>query len=199
MKKFLLMVLILPLGCATLAPLPPITYLKPVSITSEKTIQIKLLSGNIGGNADTYSYSLTSVNWDYTETTTHTVSTMPTSVHFDSEDQKMFVKSLGNELIRLKMAHAVTESSTATNNDISLIISFISTWHRPDYQGYILDVKMDISGGGRKSTNSYHIISNEGDSFFEKIFTDAIQGKTKAAKKLLEEIIPDIENFIKEI
>lgn len=195
MKKIMLFFPVLFWGC--LAPLPPVTYNQPASVTSTKIAKIELVTGEVGGDATSYSYNTYNVQGNYLVSTTQTGSVVPTNLHFGIGDQKTFLKSLSNELLRLNIVSDVLESTSTKKGDLSIKLVFEKTYHKPNIQEYLLDVRLDIETEKGSITHNYHIVSSEGDSWWKKINTNAVQGKTKAAEKLIQKIIPDIESFLK--
>ena len=186
----ILFCLLLLSGCAaTDLRVAPVTHDKPVTVTSSKTATIELLGGVVGGSsvinvvpmvAEGAVLALPIASGPYPE------------LHFGREDQKIFISSLGNELTRLGILRVI-EPSPGGEADFKIRILFSQTHHFPNTQEYTLDVAMEMKGGARTYGNTYHILSSEGDSYWEKATTNAVQGKTKAARKLMNALIHDIE------
>jgi hypothetical protein len=88
--------------------------------------------------------------------------------------------------------------ANATTADYGIQLIFAQTIHNPDGQVYMLDVVMEIVGGGKPFLKQYRVVSNEGDSFWERMNTSASEGKSKAAAKLMHQLIPDVAAYIED-
>jgi len=117
-------------------------------------------------------------------------------LRFNEDDQRIFIESFCKELGRLKYFQSVTCDAEQSNTDIQIKVSFLQHFYNPKFQIYTLDIAMQILGGRNTFFNRYHIVSSEGDSLWEIITTDASEGKTKAAKKLINALISDVEKCL---
>ncbi len=178
-------------GCATPSvPLKPSSYEKSVSVTSNLTARVVHLSGVVGGAGDT---SIVPVGNGLF---------MPISsgphphLQFNDEDQRIFLNTFRRELERLRLFKTATDDSKLAT-DVEIRVLFAQTFHNPNHQEYVLDVGMQISSGDRRFVNRYRIVSNEGDSWWEKMNTNASEGKAKAGKKLMAALIADVEKWLK--
>lgn len=186
---FLTTLLILIAGCSTTAPLVPVSYEKDVSVTTDQTASIKLETGIVTGGSGS---TLMSVGG----TTFVPISTGPnSSLHFAEEDQLTFLSSLSSELTRMGILNVVESGRKITlDSDQIIQIIFLQTHHDPNFQIYTLDVAFQIQGKGYSFANKYHIVSHT--SGLEKWFTNAAQGKEKAAKKLMVALVDDIQQYL---
>ena len=116
-------------------------------------------------------------------------------LQFHAEDQRAFARSLGNELVRLGVLKSVA-GYEQEGLDPKIRILFAQTFHNPNHQEYTLDVAMEIVGGQEPFLKQYRVVSSEKDSMLEKWNTNAYQGKAKAARLLMERLIPDIEAYV---
>ena len=190
MKNLLLIVLAIYMtGCANTAPLAPVVYGKPATVTSGQTATIELYTGVVTG--DTASTLFPVGNNFFVP-----VATGPaTSVHFAEGDQLRFLESLSSELNRMKVLHVLEFGrDISMASDQVLRVIFLRTHHDPDFQVYTLDVALQIEGGDNVFVNQYHIVSHT--SLKEKLFSNASQGKEKAATKLLEKVVDDIQLYL---
>lgn len=155
-----------------------VTYDSPVSQTSEKSATIHLTTGIVEMQSMTY------------------VRPNPKQ-YFNRDDQQVFAESLKDELNRLKVLR-VTEISweAVPAADVAIEIVFQRTIYFPIVQRYSLDVVMQLKSGEHAFARRYWIYSATGESFWTNINTDAGEGKTLAAKKLMGRLIPDIEKFV---
>ena len=155
-----------------------VPYDSPVSQTSEKSASIHVTTGIVEMNSLTY------------------VRPNPRP-YFNRGDQQVFAESLKDELNRLKVLR-VTEISwgPVAAADVVIEIIFQRTIYFPVVQRYSLDVVMRLKSGAHAFARRYWISSAEGESFWTNINTDAGEGKTLAAKKLMARLVPDIEKFV---
>lgn len=190
MKYFLIIITLISFtGCSTTAPLVPVTYEGKVAITTDQTATIKLDTGIVTGS--TGSTLMFAGNHVFVPISTGPIS----SLHFGEEDQLTFLRSLSSELTRIGIFN-VLESGKEINvePDQEIRIIFLQTHHDPSFQVYTLDVAFQIKGNVRSFANKYHIVSHT--SMKEKWFTNASQGKEKAAKKLMVALIKDINMYM---
>lgn len=118
-------------------------------------------------------------------------------VLFDLEDQRVFGESLRSELNRLKLLRVGNVSWQAVEPaEVTIEIVFQRTVAFPPAVIYHLDVVMRLKSGERSFARRYFVASNQGESFWTNMNTDAPKGKAFAAKKLMARLIPDIEAFI---
>lgn len=180
-------------GCATTVPLKPVAYDLEPTVRSEKTATVELQTGIVGGSGGT---SVMMVgNGLFVP-----MSTGPTPhLQFNEEDQITFIKSLGSELNRIGVLNVIDSANEPKiEEDVKISILFSQTHHNPNFQEYTLDVAMQVEGNGKSFANKYRVVSSEGDSWWTKMNTNASQGKSKAATKLIKKIIPDIERWVRE-
>lgn len=193
MKKIMLFFPVLFCGC-TATRLPPVIYDRPVSLTSTKIAKIELMTGNIVDDPGKVIYIPNpAIPGDYM--TSGGVS--KEGLDFGIIDQKSFLNSLSNELVRINIVSAVLESTSTQKGDINIKLIFESSIHNAFAHEYILDVKMEIASIKKVATFNYHIVSSEGDSWWAGFANWALRGKKRAANKLIHKIIPDIESFLR--
>lgn len=172
--------------------LAPPSYDKPVLVTSSKTATIELLGGAVGGSSGVGVMPIIAGS---------TVLAVPISsgpypeLHFGKADQKIFISSLASELNRLGLLRVAAPEQN-TDPDVRIRILFAQTHHFPGNQRYTLDVAIEIRAKEKVFGNTYHIDSHEGASYWETVTTNAVEGKSKAAKKLMNALIRDIETWM---
>lgn len=179
-------------GCASPIPLNNISYDQAVSVTSTKVAQVSIVSGAVRGSGTS---TLVPVG-----TTFIPIASGPNpKLQFNAQDQQAFGESLRTELVRTGLLRAAKADVSAASPSPDLVINilFPQTYHNPYFQEYTLDVVMEILGGPIPLIKQYQVISSEKDSIWVKMNTNAYEGKAKAAKLLLERLIPDIESYIK--
>ncbi len=121
---------------------------------------------------------------------------------FTVEDQRIFVESLSSELNRLGILKISSLNNLdSEHTDISISIFFEKTYYSPRLGEYLLDVVMLITDQDTDKNffYKYHISSPEGDSFLEKMKATVPREKLKAAQKLMNRVIPDIESWLKRL
>ena len=186
MKKAVFLALTLILGGCT-APLTKVTYESPVNVSQMFPVKVELNSGKVTG------YSTSSMV--YAGGIFVPVSGGPApKLHFHVEDQRVFINSLKSELIRYKIAEKIVESDDEST--LSLVVNFVQTEHFPYHQEYKITATLHMELGARKADKVYYILSSEGDGFWEKMNTNASEGKIKAAQKLMNNIMVDVQEFI---
>jgi len=178
--------LLLP-GCA--APLVPVTYEEKVSVQSVLPVHIRLNTGEVTGHS--------SNTMIYTGQFFVPVSSGPVpELQFGADDQATFIDSLETELVRHGIFGSISEE--AHGGIVNLDIYFVKTEHYPSFQEYKLTVAMTAEYAGATAFHRYEVLSSEGDSTWEKWNTNASKGKLKAATKLLNLIMADIQEFVDE-
>lgn len=187
MKKVVFLILASFLvGCT--APLTKVTYESPVSVSQSFPVKVDLNSGSVTG------YSTSSMV--YAGGIFVPVSGGPTpKLHFGVEDQNVFIDSLKSELLRYKVAETIVENSSEST--LYLVVNFVQTEHFPNHQEYKITASLHMELEDKKEDKVYYILSSEGDGWWEKMNTNASQGKMKAAKKLMDKIMVDLQSFIK--
>ena len=175
-------------GCATPIPLNTLKYEQVTSVKSSKEATVAVTTGAIRGASGSYMMPVGGIFIP--------MSTGPIpKLQFNTEDQQAFAESLRNELVRLGIVKSAS-ADTSVNKDLKIQVIFAQTFHNPNFQEYTLDVVAEISGGKEPLLRQYRIISSEKDSTWEKLNTNAYEGKAKAAKLLMQRLIPDIESYI---
>lgn len=175
-------------GCTATAPLVPVKYEEPAYIKTDQSVTIELETGVVTGSSGS---TLVSGGGVYVPKSTGPVS----SLHFGLLDQSAFIETLSSELIRLGIVD-VLQTGHYINVDAehAIKVVFLKTHHNPHSQVYTLDVEFKITNGDNVLENTYQITSHT--SMKEKWFTNASQGKQKAAKKLLTALIQDIQKYL---
>ena len=178
-------------GCATPSiPLKPSSYDKGVTTTSNLTAKVIHLSGVVSGASDMSMVPIGSGMFLPISSGPHP------HLQFNDEDQRIFLTAFRQELERLHLVKSAIADPKQTA-DIEIKVMFAQTFHNPIHQEYILDVGMQITySAGKTFTNRYRIISNEGDSWFEKMNTNASEGKAKAGDKLMAALVSDVEKWL---
>lgn len=150
------------------APLVPAPYSGKVSVKTTRTIAVTVEPGEMLGRHE--------------------------NLWFDVEDQYTVARHLERELERLGIARL----AHAGRPDWVWRLAFVRTRHIYDFNEYVLDVELWFGSDRDAVKRRYHVRSAEGDNIMTKMFTDASEGKRKAADKLLAKMIPDIEAWILE-
>ena len=191
-KKFISILAVFILsGCATKIPFNTASIGGESTVTSSKTASILRVSGAIRGGQST---TLIPVG-----TILVPIASGPNpELQFHNQDQAEFTEVLRTELLRLKVFQSISAGENQDNPDIKITIVFAQTYHMPQMQEYILDVAMNIEGGKRPLLKQYRVGSHEKSSLWEKLNTNAYEGKVLAVRRLLEKLIPDIQSYIAE-
>lgn len=176
-------------GCATPIPLDKIAYTGPVAVSTDMRAKVRISSGTATGAAPAAMVVAGGAFF--------TVTRGPAPhLYFGGEDQRAFGEALRTELVRLGLFASATQGLVDEPGDMTINVVFLQTFHNPDRQQYVLDVLLDMSGGYRPLLKPYRIVSTEKDSWWQKMNTNAYEGKAKAARLLLEKLIPDIELYV---
>lgn len=169
--RYVVVLLALALGGCS-APLKPVSYTQPVAVRSDLRAAVVLVSGAVRGGSGT---TLIPAGTIFVP-----ISTGPNPrLQFNTEDQKTFMASFRGELERLKLVRETIDAAPGSTADIGIQIIFAQTFHQPEPQTYVLDVVMEIVGGRTPFLKQYRVVSSEGDSFWQKMNTNA--GEAKAA------------------
>lgn len=163
-------------GCAGDPRLVKVGYDGPVTRTTEKSASIVLTSGLVEGVGG--------------------ATRSDPRFHFTREDQRVFVASLSDELNRLKLVRAGTVSESApAAADLAIEIVFQKTQHVRHY--YLLDVVMRLKSGERSFARRYIVNTEKAETAaWDKLNSTAPEGKLRAARMLMAQLIPEIEAFV---
>lgn len=174
-------------GCSVTAPLVPLTYDNEVVAKSDLAALIEFNTGRTTGHS---SSTLVYANGIFVPVNSGPIP----ELQFGAEDQAVFVESLKSEMQRLGIVGSIVD--TISDATLSITVNFVQTEHFSNHQQYKLTVSMLMSCGDLASASRYEVLSSEGDSTWEKWNTSASKGKEKAARKLMDLILPDIQQFI---
>lgn len=108
---------------------------------------------------------------------------------YSKENQRALFGFFKDELERLGIASEV--SSPQDQCIVNISLNIIYTAYQISYRTYRIHAKMTIEHLGKSTFFDYKIVSNEGDSWAEKIRTSAEKGKQKVSSLLLEKMIKD--------
>jgi hypothetical protein len=177
MKWFISVVAVLALaGCATPIPFSTLTLGGEPTVTSNKQAALFLISGaTVDRNAE--------------------------PIGFRAESQSEFIEVLRTVLLRLEVFQAVAIGDPAGRVDVKITVTFNEARYS---QGgwaptsYWLDVTMKIEGGKAQSLKQYRVSSNEGLSTWQSLNINAYEAKARAARMLLEMLVPDIRAYVAE-
>jgi hypothetical protein len=176
---------------ACTAPLKPVSFSEPVAVSSDLRVAVLLVSGAVRGARDTMLVPAGAILVP--------VATGPNpELQFNAQDQRTFVASFRSELERLKLVGTTTDATPGTRADLGIQLIFAQTLHNPNGHVYVLDVVMEIVGGAKPFMKQYRVVSSEGDSWWQRMNTDASEGKAKAATKLMRELVRDVAAYIEE-
>lgn len=175
-------------GCATPIPLNTLRYEQQTAVTSTKDATVVVVSGAVSGGSSSYLMPVGTIFIPmYTRPSPEAM--------FNSDDQQAFGEALRTELVRLGVLKTASTDTSATT-DLKIQVIFAQTYHNPGIHEYTLDVVAELTGGREPLLRQYHIVSTEKDSIWEKMNTNGYQGKVKAARLLMEKLIPDIERYV---
>lgn len=192
MKNILFIVTLLLLGgCVSSVPVKSVEFTGTTSVKSDMSASIHLNTGVITGSSEDSMVMISPGIFV-------PISSGPyPHLQFNEKNQKSFTSNLKSELLRLGLFKKIILSSkNDLESDLQIELIFAQTHHNPNYQQYVLDVAMVIVNGAKKYSSKYRVISDEGDSWWTKMNTNAYEGKEKAARKLMNLLVADINNFI---
>lgn len=176
-------------GCATPIPFNTVTLGGEPTVTSSKQATLTHVSGAVRGSSGS---TLIPVGTIFVP-----VSTGPVPhLQFHSQDQSEFVDVLRSELLRLKVFQTINLGESQATSDFKITILFAQTYHQIHYQEYTLDVAMNIEGGSTPFLKKYRVNSNEKSTMWERWTTNAYEGKALAVRRLLEQLMPDIQAYV---
>lgn len=173
-------------GCGS-ATMTAVRYDAEVNVTSSFPARIELRTGTVTGRPTSSTVYAGGIFIPMT------VASNP-EVQFGVADQITFVRSLADELRRHQILLPV-EFETAEST-IELVVHFLSTEHIPTFQQYRAHVQLEMNCGVLTEMRDYTVLSSEGDTTMQKMSTDAATGKGKAAGKLMNAMVPDVEKFV---
>lgn len=171
-------------------PLLPVTYDDEILAQSDLAAFVELNTGRVTGHSAS--------SMIYAGGIFVPVSTGPVpELQFDASDQAIFVDSLKTEMQRHGIVGSISDA--AENDTLDITINFVQTEHFPSYQEYKLTVSMLTQYGDLEVANRYEVLSSEGDSGWTKWNTNASTGKKKAAAKLMDLVLTDLQDFVLQI
>jgi hypothetical protein len=169
----------------------PVTFDQPVAVKSELRAAVALVSGPVRGARGTSAVPAGTILVP--------LSIGPTpNTQFNVGDQRAFVATFRQELERLKVVAEARDVAEVSSADLGIQLIFAQTQYNDDAHTYVLDVAMEIVGGAKPFLKQYRVISSEGDSAWERLKTNATEGKAKAAARLLKQLIPDVAEYIRQ-
>jgi hypothetical protein len=187
--SIVLLAAVMSAGCTPQIVLSPVAYEGGATVTSERTARVELVSGAVRGGSGTTVVPAGTILIP--------IATGPyPHLQFNAEDQRIFADSFRSELQRLRIFRSTVDEKPDADYRIQLI--FARTYHNPRDHEYTLDVVMEIAGGRNPFLKQYRIVSSEGDPWWERMNTNAGEGKVKAGKRLMRLLIPDIEAYVAE-
>lgn len=175
-------------GCATPIPLNTLRYEQKARVSSAKEASVIVVSGEARGGVSSMLVPAGAILVPVTIRSTP-------SLQFHSSDQLAFGESLRSELVRLGILKTAA-ADMASVRDLTIRVTFRQTDHDPGSHVYKLDVVAEMTGGKEPLQRQYKVVSSERDSVLERMNTNTYEGKAKAARLLLEKIIPDIERYV---
>ena len=191
MKPVLGLLLNLVLLLAACTTPEPVVFNQPVPVTSELRAAVALVSGPVRGAKGSSAVPAGTILVP--------LSIGPTpNTQFNVGDQRAFVATFRQELERLKVVAEARDVAEVPGADLGIQLIFAQTQYNADAHTYVLDVAMEIVGGARPFLKQYRVISSEGDSAWTRLRTNATEGKAKAAARLLNQLIPDVANYIRQ-
>jgi hypothetical protein len=116
---------------------------------------------------------------------------------FDATDQVLFSDALKSELLRRGVIGSVTEQPGP--NAVQIDLNFLETHHDPTPQKYTAKVVLRMSFGTATEERRYDFVSSEGDSFGQRMNTNAPQAKAKLTSKMMTALMSDIQSFVKRV
>lgn len=178
-------------GCATPIPFNTVSLGGEPTVTSSKEASLVHIAGAVRGTSNTALMPVGNILVP--------ISTGPVpKLQFHSADQSEFIDVLRSELLRLKVFKAVTLGPDPAHGDFKISVIFAQTYHQIQNQEYTLDVAMSIEGGKKPFLRQYRVNSNEKATTWERLNTDAYEGKALAVRRLLERLVPDIQAYVAE-
>jgi hypothetical protein len=114
---------------------------------------------------------------------------------FGKERQHEFSELLRSELIRLRVFRSVS-LKPQDPSDINVGLFFIETIHTESHQQYELDVVLRLNGRLKSRQHRFKVNSLDGLSLLEKSTTTAPEGRARAARMLLQLVVPAIQGYM---
>lgn len=176
-------------GCVSY-PLPKIRYEKQPTVASDLLGSIQVATGSIQGTSGTGEFL---VGGAFVATGG---GNSPSWVNFNPEDQSIFANCLRDELQRLGIMKINLVSHPKAQAPVRLLLVFNHTERSPE-NDYVLEVTLAIQTPTDRLTKTYDVRAFEGESGWAKFNVTPTTGKKMAAQKLLNAMIPDIENAIR--
>ena len=176
--------------------LQPLIYTGPFAVGSDLDANLRVTKGNITGESLRMTVPVGGLFVDIP-------GGHDPKLDFNVNDELTFSQSFRDELVRHHMFKRVdliplevpSAPDARSSPPVQITLTFASSYHHGN--NFHLTVTLNIEGG-KEFTKRYEIHSSEGDTGWERANTDNFAGKAKAAVKLLNKLMPDVEGWILE-
>ena len=179
-------------ACAGRVVVAPVQYGGTVSESSNKSVSVRLNAGITQVRSTKDAASAESGAFVPISSGPHPV------MQFNAQDQRRFTDNLKAELVRLKIFRtASTARNSGRQADVHIDLLFTQTHHDLRQQQYVLDVVMLIASKRNKMAAKYRVVSEQEDARWTMRRRAASRGKQDAAQRLMDFLIPDIQEFLR--
>jgi hypothetical protein len=178
--------------CSDDESLGPIVYHGSVSLESQRTAYVELVTGEVKRHRideDILPHWITKGSWESRHPNLYGT--------FGAEDEKQFVEAFVSELVHLGLFKRTVETTAEKSEDVHIRLWFTKTEYFQGTARYVLDVDMQIEDGGVVSSRRYVADSRNARSLVKGDQYGSALAKTAAATDLMEKLIPDVEDWLR--
>ena len=119
-------------------------------------------------------------------------------VRFSVLDERIFAESLAAELARKEVV-SIGKVSDQIDRSKYLSVQLVFTKKEFDHSfgpNFMLAAALQLRTPNRELRKIYEVTSFDNDSFWDRMNSNAVDGKNLAATNLMNKMIPDIETFL---
>lgn len=117
---------------------------------------------------------------------------------FHDVDQARFAQTLKRELVRLGLFASATIGVPSSNrSDVTIELLFSEARHGPASNQYLLHVILVIKGQRNGLAATYKVVSKSAPAWWRTDYQEAMVGKRQVSQRLLDLMIPDIQEFLR--
>jgi hypothetical protein len=180
--------------CAGDDSLAPVSYRGSVSVTSQLKAEVELVTGAAKRHRideDILPSWITKGSWESRHPNPYGT--------FDAGDQELFVESLVSELVHLGLFKQAVETSGDQSDDVHIRVWFVKTeYFNRGTTRYVLYVEMQIENQRGVTSKRYIADSRNALSLVKGDLYGRQLAKTAAATDLMDKLIPDIEEWLRQ-
>jgi len=117
------------------------------------------------------------------------------SLFFGEWDQCLFAFGLREELARTGAFRRVEAFQEQGTEEIQIRVTFTRSFHEDDHS-YTLEASLEARGTSAPLIRQYRVLSSAGESWWGRMTTSAWQGKQRAHRRLMDQVLADLRAWV---